>query len=166
MGFLSYAVYMKKSLWLHNIRSVYNVGSMFRTADAVGIDHIYVSGYTPLPIDRFGRERTDMAKVAIGAEKKVPWSALINPEQDIHDMKTAGVYIVGIEQNERAVDIFAYTKPAMIPEMIIVMGEETLGMEPWQITLCDDIVEIPMHGEKESLNVSVACGIALYQILK
>ena len=157
---------MKKSLWLHNIRSVYNVGSMFRTADAVGIDHIYVSGYTPLPIDRFGRPRSDMHKVAIGAEKTVSWSALKNPEQDIQDMKTAGVYIVGVEQDDRALNIFEYTKPQSTPEIIIAMGEETLGMEPWQIILCDDMVEIPMHGEKESLNVSVACGIALYQILK
>ena len=139
---------------------------MFRTADAVGIDHIYVSGYTPLPIDRFGRPRSDMNKVAIGAEKTVSWSALKNPEQDIQDMKTAGVYIVGVEQDDRALNIFEYTKPQSNPEIIIAMGEETLGMEPWQIILCDDMVEIPMHGEKESLNVSVACGIALYQILK
>ena len=55
---------MKKSVWLHNIRSVHNVGSIFRTADAVGVDHVYLSGYTPLPIDRFGRNRSDMNKIA------------------------------------------------------------------------------------------------------
>jgi tRNA G18 (ribose-2'-O)-methylase SpoU len=139
---------------------------MFRTADAVGIEHIYLSGYTPLPVDRFGRPRKDMAKVAIGAEKTVPWSQLENPEQDIENLKKQGSYIVGIEQDSRSVDMFAYSKPEQIPEIIIAMGEEVLGMEPWQRTACDDMVEIPMYGEKESLNVSVACGVALYHILK
>ena len=74
---------MKKSVWLHNIRSVHNVGSIFRTADAVGVEHIYLSGYTPLPIDRFGRSRNDMNKIALGAEKTVSWSQLKNIPDDI-----------------------------------------------------------------------------------
>jgi tRNA G18 (ribose-2'-O)-methylase SpoU len=156
---------MKKSLWLHNIRSVYNVGSMFRTADAAGIDHIYLSGYTPLPIDRFGRSREDMHKVAIGAEKSVSWSHLENPLQDIQDLKKTGSHVVGVEQDKNSVDIFDYKKPENISEIIIVMGEEVSGMEKEQLSLCDDIVEIPMRGEKESLNVSVAFGVAVYQIL-
>ena len=161
-----YNVSMKKSLWLHNIRSVYNVGSIFRTADAVGIDHIYLSGYTPLPIDRFGRERDDMHKVAIGAEKNVSWSQLENPLEDILKLKKEGLYIIGIEQNENSIDIFDYQKPENVSEIIIAMGEEVLGMEQKQLALCNDIVEIPMKGQKESLNVSVAFGIAAYQILK
>lgn len=157
---------MKKSVWLHNIRSVYNVGSIFRTADAAGVEHIYLSGYTPLPVDRFGRARSDMAKVAIGAEKTVAWSHLENPILDIIEMKSNGSYLVGIEQDERSVDIFDYQKPDNISEIIIVMGEEVSGMESEQIETCNDIVEIHMKGQKESLNVSVAFGIAVYQILK
>ena len=156
---------MKKSVWLHNIRSVHNVGSIFRTADAAGINHIYLSGYTPLPVDRFGRERNDMAKVAIGAEKTVFWSQLENPLQDIQDLKKTGSHIIGIEQNENSVDIFDYKNPENVSEMIIAMGEEVSGMEQNQIDICDDIVEIPMRGQKESLNVSVAFGVAVYQIL-
>ncbi|MGB0925554.1 MAG: TrmH family RNA methyltransferase, partial [Minisyncoccia bacterium] len=155
---------MKKSVWLHNIRSVHNVGSVFRTADAAGIDHIYLSGYTPLPIDRFGRQRADMHKVAIGAEQTVSWSQLENPESDIIDLQKNGAHIIGIEQNIRSIDIFDYQKPSDIGEIIIAMGEEVSGMEPWQTDVCDDIVEIPMHGQKESLNVSVAFGVAVYQI--
>lgn len=138
---------------------------MFRTADAAGINHIYLSGYTPLPIDRFGRARNDMAKVAIGAEKTVSWSQLENPESDIQNLKESGSHMIGIEQDSRSVELFNYQKPEAI-EIIIAMGEEVSGMEPWQIDICDDIIEIPMNGEKESLNVSVACGVALYQILR
>jgi len=157
---------MKKSVWLHNIRSVYNVGSIFRTADAAGIDHIYLSGYTPLPVDRFGRARADMNKVAIGAEKSVSWSHLENPENDIKELQKNRSLVVGIEQDKKSQNIFDYTIPKNIPEIIIAMGEETLGMETWQIDICDDILEIPMNGEKESLNVSVAFGVAIYQLLK
>lgn len=157
---------MKKSVWLHNIRSVHNVGSIFRTADAVGIDHIYLSGYTPLPVDRFGRDRQDMHKVAIGAEKTVSWSQLKNPELDIHELKNTGTHVIGIEQDKNSIGVFNYSKPENVKEVIIVMGEETLGMENWQRNICDDLVEIPMRGEKESLNVSVAFGVAVYQILK
>lgn len=157
---------MKKSVWLHNIRSVYNVGSIFRTADAAGIDHIYLSGYTPLPIDRFGRARSDMAKVAIGAEKTVSWSHLKNPLQEIRELKEQGSYVLGVEQDERSIDLFVYQRPHDIPEIIIAMGEEVSGMEHNQIKLCNDIVEIPMRGKKESLNVSVAFGVAVYQIFK
>lgn len=157
---------MKKSVWLHNIRSVYNVGSIFRTADAAGIDHIYLSGYTPLPVDRFGRQRADMHKVAIGAEQSVSWSQLENPETDILDLQKNGSHVVGVEQDGRSVDIFDYQKPKNALEVIIAMGEEVSGMEPWQVNICNDIVEIPMLGDKESLNVSVAFGVAVYQILK
>jgi len=157
---------MKKSVWLHNIRSVYNVGSIFRTADAAGIDHIYLSGYTPLPIDRFGRERQDMHKIALGAEKSVSWSFLDNPFKDIKEIKNSGAYLIAIEQDKKSFDIFHYKKPEKVSEIIIAMGEEVSGMEKEQLALADDIVEIPMRGEKESLNVSVAFGIAVYGILK
>jgi|AntAceMinimDraft_6_1070360.scaffolds.fasta_scaffold32348_1 tRNA G18 (ribose-2'-O)-methylase SpoU len=156
---------MKKLVWLHNIRSVYNVGSIFRTADSLGVHHIYLSGYTPLPIDRFGRPRNDMNKVAIGAEKIISWSQLKNPVDDIRELKKNGGYVIGIEQDSRAINIFTYTVPEN-KEIIIAMGEETVGMEQWQKDTCDSILEIPMYGIKESLNVSVAFGVAGYQTFK
>ncbi len=156
---------MKKSVWLHNIRSVHNVGSIFRTADAVGIDHIYLSGYTPLPIDRFGRARADMAKVAIGAEKVVSWSQIENPQEFFNDKKS--VLLIGIEQDEESIDLFDFELKKRNPnEVIIVMGEEVAGMEDWQRVQCDQLLEIPMRGTKESLNVSVAFGVAAYQVFK
>ncbi len=157
---------MKKSVWLHNIRSVYNVGSIFRTADAVGIDHIYLSGYTPLPIDRFGREREDMHKVAIGAEKTVSWSYLEKPFKEIKQLKNNGSYLIGIEQDKKSIDIFDYKRQINLKEIIIAVGEEVLGMEEKQLDLCGEILEIPMNGKKESLNVSTAFGIASYLIFK
>ena len=154
---------MKKSVWLHNIRSVYNVGSIFRTADAVGIDHIYLSGYTPLPIDRFGRARNDMHKIALGAENEVSWSHLKNIPQDILALKDSGACLVCVEQHNDSID-YRNIKQTGIAEMILAMGEETNGFEDGILKLADTIAEIPMHGKKESLNVSVAFGVVAYQI--
>lgn len=157
---------MKKSVWLHNIRSVYNVGSIFRTADAVGIDHIYLSGYTPLPIDRFGRARTDIAKIALGAEKTLSWSHLSNIPEDIITLKQQGSFLICVEQDKQSV---LYTKvviPKESSEIIIAMGEETQGFTSDILSLANVIVEIPMRGDKESLNVSVAFGIVAYELLQ
>lgn len=155
---------MRKTLWLHNIRSIHNVGSMFRTADASGVDHIYLSGYTPHPVDRFGRARKDMEKVAIGAEKSVSWSYFGDPKSEIEQLKKEGVHVLGVEQDVRSVDLFNSRK-IETESLVIAMGEEVLGMEDWQRDLCDSLVEIPMLGKKESLNVSVACGVVLYHFI-
>lgn len=157
---------MKKSLWLHNIRSAYNVGSLLRTADAVGIQHVYFSGYTPLPIDRFGRLRSDISKIALGAEQSLSWSQLQNIPQDIIELQKQGTFLVCVEQDTRSVAFDTVTIPQDSSELIIAMGEETTGFESHILDLADSIVEIPMHGIKESLNVSVAFGIAAYQLLK
>ncbi len=154
---------MKKSVWLHNIRSVYNVASIFRTADAIGIQHIYLSGYTPHPIDRFGRKREDFAKVALGAEESVSWSFLQEPFSFFRE-RGNGVVLVGVEQDERSVDLFNFSHPSA-EEIVLIFGEEVEGMSEEQRSLCDVLVEIPMYGEKESLNVSVAFGVAVYCML-
>ena len=149
-------------LLLHNIRSAYNVGAIFRTADAVGVSKIYLSGYTPAPVDRFGRQRKDISKVSLGAEKVVDWECV----KDVHDlikrMKKDKVKIIGLEQYERSID---YRKAKITGRNLIIIGNEVDGMEKGILDLCDEIVEIPMKGKKESLNVSVAVGIFLYQIL-
>ena len=157
---------MKKTVWLHNIRSVHNVGSMFRTADAIGVDHIYLSGYTPLPIDRFGRNRSDMNKIALGAEQSISWSQLLDIPQDIVELKNKGAVLVCVEQDKRSVDINDYELPENSSEVILAMGEETQGFTAEILDLADTIVEIPMRGDKESLNVSVAFGVAGYSVFK
>ncbi len=156
---------VKKSeyiLVLHNIRSVYNVGSLFRTADAVGITKILLSGYSSTPIDRFGRARQDFAKCALGSEKTVVWEYVPSPTKSILSMKQSGFTVVGVEQDGRSVD---YKKTKKTSKMVFIVGTETTGMTKSLLAVCDLIVEIPMHGKKESLNVSVAAGIVLYRVL-
>lgn len=145
-------------LILHNIRSAENVGSMFRTADAFGIRKIYLTGYTPAPVDRFKRPVSKIAKTALGAEKTVPWGKgeVVNV---VSKLKQDGVRIVALEQDSRSVPLISYM--ITLPTALVV-GNEVEGIDSETLTLCDDVVEIPMHGSKESLNVAVAAGIALH----
>jgi 23S rRNA (guanosine2251-2'-O)-methyltransferase len=166
MFFCVRILYMKKSVWLHNIRSVHNVGSVFRTADAVGVDHIYLSGYTPLPIDRFGRKRDDMNKIALGAEKSISWSQLENIPEDIINLKNEGATLVCVEQHNNSVEYDSFLAVNDYSEIILAMGEETKGFDIEILLLADTIIEIPMRGKKESLNVSVAFGIAAYSVFR
>ena len=159
-------------LILDNIRSIYNVGAIFRTADAVGISKIFLVGVTPDPVDRFGRERKDISKVALGAEKTVPWEHAedlnilvkkLNPTSP--RLRRAGkerVQIVALEQAENSVDYKKF-KPTF--PMALILGEEVSGIKKATLKLCDSIIEIPMKGKKESLNVSVSAGIAMFRIL-
>jgi 23S rRNA (guanosine2251-2'-O)-methyltransferase len=147
---------------LHDIRSTYNVGSIFRTSDALGINKIYLSGYTPTPIDKYGRARKDIGKVALGAEKTIIWEYQEDPKKIIKSLKKEGFQIVCVEQDEKSID---YKKLKVKEKVLFVMGNEVLGVDKRILELCDDVVEIPMKGEKESLNVSVAYGVALFRIL-
>lgn len=147
---------------MHNIRSVYNVGAIFRTADAAGVSKIYLTGYTPTPLDRFGRERKDVAKAALGAEKSVAWSHESEVHKVIMSLKSNGYEIVALEQAENSVD-YKECKPS--EKTALIIGEERYGITQDILDQCDHIVEIPMRGKKESLNVSVATGIALFRIL-
>ncbi|MBP6925501.1 MAG: TrmH family RNA methyltransferase [Candidatus Pacebacteria bacterium] len=152
-------------LVLPNIRSVYNVGSIFRTADAAGIKKIYLVGVTPGPHDRFGRERTDIAKVALGAEKTVVWEHVPTLTAVVQDLRAQGYYIVALEQDVKSVDYKTVTLPQSASNFAFIVGEETQGLSKDELELADIIVEIPMHGGKESLNVSVATGVAIFRIL-
>lgn len=147
---------------LHNIRSTHNVGSIFRTSDALGIEMIYISGYSPTPMDKYGRNRKDVAKVSLGAEKTIKWKYLSSPLKIIKEYKKAGYTIVGLEQSDKSID---YKKFKSNKPIFFIVGSEVSGMEKKILYLCDEIVEIPMKGEKESLNVSVAFGVALYRIM-
>lgn len=150
-------------LILHNIRSAENVGAMFRTADAVGIDRIYLSGYTPTPIDRFGRKRKDIAKSALGAEEFVKWETRKNIISLLARLKKEGFQIIAVEQDEKSID---YKKVKLKNKNAFIMGAEVEGISKNILQKCDAIAEIPMRGKKESLNVSVACGVFLFQVLK
>jgi tRNA G18 (ribose-2'-O)-methylase SpoU len=151
------------SILLHNIRSTYNVGSIFRTADAVGVSKIYLSGYTPAPVDRFGRNRQDISRASLGAEKTVAWESVDSPFELIKELKKEKVKIIGLEQDKKSID---YKEINLDQRSLIILGEEVSGIEKKLIDLCDQIVEIPMFGKKESLNVSVATGVLLYRIMK
>jgi len=149
-------------LILHNIRSVENVGAIFRTADAVGIDKIYLVGYTPTPLDRFGRKRGDLAKSALGAEEYVKWEAKKGLPALLRSLRREKFQIVAIEQDKKSID---YKKLKLKNKNAFIVGAEVTGISKKVLEKCDIITEIPMRGKKESLNVSVATGIALFRIL-
>jgi 23S rRNA (guanosine2251-2'-O)-methyltransferase len=157
-----------KILILNNIRSVLNVGAIFRTADAVGIDKIYLTGYTPAPIDRFGRHRQDFAKAALGAEKTVQWEQIDDGEDDadinlIEKLQSDGFKIVALELDEKSVD-YKNLEFSDDEKVAVIVGNEVDGVSKNILNKVDVIAEIPMNGKKESLNVSVATGVLLYRV--
>ena len=148
-------------LILENVRSTHNVGAMFRTADAVGISKIYLIGYTPTPVDRFGRPRTDLAKSALGAEKSITWESVDSVSEVLTQLKDEGFTVVALEQHETSVDYKTVTPTG---KTALVVGNEIDGISKEALSLADVIIEIPMAGEKESLNVSVATGVVLFRL--
>lgn len=153
---------MENVLILQDIRSIYNVGAIFRTADAIGISKIYLCGVTPAPIDRFGRKRDDLAKTALGAEESVSWEHTKDIISLIKDLKEKGFQVISLEQSENSID---YKKVSLKDKNAFILGEEVNGIPKNILEMSDVISEIPMKGEKESLNVSVATGIFLFRLL-
>ena len=150
-------------LILDNIRSAHNVGSLFRTADAVGIQKMYLVGITPAPLDRFKRPRPDIAKAALGAEKTMSWESVKTLAPLVTKLKKDGYTIIAIEQSSTSVD---YKKVRLGKKTAFILGNEVTGISPQILKKCDIIAEIPMKGGKESLNVSVSGGIALFRMLE
>lgn len=150
-------------LILHNIRSAENAGSLFRTADAFGIEKIFLTGYTPAPVDRFKRPVSKIAKTALGAEQTVPWERAEIPEL-VQGLKKEGVRVIALEQDPHAIPISTYVRNLGFGQWALIVGNEVEGVDSETLALCDDIVEIPMQGQKESLNVAVAAGVALYAL--
>lgn len=151
----------------HNIRSTHNVGAFFRTADGFGIKKIILSGYTPYPtieddtrLPHFADKLTrQIHKTALGAETMVPFEQYESPP--LEQLKTQGFTIVGLEQDERSVMLPDYKVP---DKVALFLGNEIDGIYPEFRKQCDALIEIPMQGGKESFNVSVATGIALYHL--
>jgi 23S rRNA (guanosine2251-2'-O)-methyltransferase len=148
-----------KYLVLENVRSAYNVGAIFRTADATTVAKIFLVGYTPTPIDRFGRVQPEIEKTSLGASQTVPWESYGEIDTVIKQLKADGVQVVAVEQDRRAKPLPNF----ILPEKVAyIFGNEVTGVSSEVCDFADEIVEIPMLGKKESLNVSVAVGIVLY----
>ncbi|MBY0472981.1 TrmH family RNA methyltransferase [Patescibacteria group bacterium] len=156
---------MESAVILHNIRSVHNVGSIFRTADGAGVSKIILSGYSPTPVDTAGQPRKDFEKVALGAGKMVAWSQTKTIGTAIRQLKKEGFTIVAVELDKKSISLFKY-KPKKDEKLALVLGNEVEGVSKATLKQCDVIVDIPMRGKKESLNVSVAAGVAMYTLLK
>ncbi len=149
---------------LDNLRSVYNVGSIFRTANAVGIEKIYLCGTTPTPLDKKGLRRKDFAKVALGAEDTVKWEYVENTIDCVKKLKEEEYYILSLEQDTNSVD-YKKVDTEGKENIAFIIGNEVDGVTKDVVDISDVIVEILMLGTKESLNVTIAFGIAVYRIL-
>lgn len=151
---------MQKIVILDNIRSAHNVGSIFRTSDATGVSKIYLCGYTPSPIDRFGRAQSEIAKTSLGATETVVWESCENIEDVITSLTSEGVIIASVEQSATSV---VYTDWKQTKDTAYIFGNEVAGVQKTVLDFSDVILELPMLGKKESLNVGVSAGIILFQ---
>lgn len=140
---------------LDDIRSLNNVGSIFRTSDAVNLQHLYLCGITGTP------PRNEIRKASLGAEESVPWSYFQNPVGLVQILKNDGYQIVALEHTTKSLD---YREAEFRYPLCLMIGHEFNGIRDELIEMADMAIEIPMHGMKQSLNVSVAFSIAIYQI--
>lgn len=138
------------------------MGSIFRTADGAGVHKIYLVGVTPCPIDRFGRVQAEIAKTSLGAAATVPWEYRTDVDALtlIADLKSQGVTVVAIEQTAESISIDRFKVP---DKVAYIFGNEIGGVQKSLIDSADMVVDIPMKGQKESLNVSVTAGIVLFK---
>lgn len=141
---------------LDNVRSLTNVGSIFRTADGVGIRHLYLGGITPTP------EHPRMKKTSLGAEERVPWTKCPNGVETALHCKNNGMRLWALEGGGRSESLFTNLSSPSKEPMLLVVGHEVSGIDPRILSLCERVLRVPMLGFKGSLNVSVAFGIAAY----
>lgn len=161
-------------LIIHNVRSAHNVGALFRTADGAGVAKIFLTGYTPRPyvpeksISGGRRQHIfitkaekELAKTALGAEESMEWTSAISLNKVVAALREKKYTIVGLEQSIKSTN---YRRYVPVSSVALIVGNEVRGLDRRVLKECDVILEIPMHGQKNSLNVAVATGIALYQI--
>ena len=160
---------------LHNIRSLHNVGSIFRTADAVGVRKIYLCGITPAPVDTLGKPRPQLTKVSLGAEKTVEWEYVKLASALVGRLKKDGYKILAVEQDKKSIS-YRKMKIGAREKVALILGSEVRGLPASILKRADKILEIPMAGAmvrqahhprrtrrgKESLNVAVAFGIVAF----
>jgi tRNA G18 (ribose-2'-O)-methylase SpoU len=144
---------------VHNIRSMHNVGSVFRSADAFGVNEILLSGYSPTP------PRPEINKTAIGAEEFVPWQQIEDGSEAIRQLKEDGYFIIGLEQTTESTALPDFDAN-LHAKICIVLGNEVTGIDEELLPKIDEFVAIPQFGHKHSLNVSVAAGVILYALLE
>ena len=160
---------------LHNIRSLQNVGSIFRTADGAGIKKIYLCGITPAPVDVFNKPRQQLTKVSLGAEKYVEWDGLTRSPRAIlrllERLKKEKYKIFSIEQSKKSIPYYRISARGgsanglKKSKIALILGGEIKGLPKSILNKSDKVLEIPMRGKKESLNVAVAFGIVVFHIL-
>ncbi len=143
---------------LDNIRSLYNVGSMFRTADGAMVQELYLAGYTPLP------PRKEIEKTALGATRSVPWKHFPDPREAVRAARSGGLRIFILEQTTQSRPYYT-VEPADFP-ICLVVGNELTGITPEVVAEADAAIEIPMFGTKHSLNAAVAFGIAVFALTR
>jgi 23S rRNA (guanosine2251-2'-O)-methyltransferase len=146
------------SLLLHNIRSLYNVGSIFRTSDAALVEKLYLCGYTPYP------PRKEIEKTALGAVDTVPWEYIADTKQAVLRLQNEGIRVFALEMTSQSRSVYSLEKTDL--PMCLVLGNEITGVDDDVLALCDGALDIPMYGVKHSLNVSVAAGIALFEVVE
>lgn len=164
---------MEKSIYLilPNIRSLYNIGSIFRTADAFGVEKIYLCGTSAYPLGDpkqsrgAHRQLAKIAKTALGAEKSVPWEFHRQTARLLKNLKASGVRIIALENNLKNRSITPLNQYQPKFPTALVLGNEVSGISRGALNIADDVVSIPMAGCKESLNVAVAASIALYGLI-
>lgn len=147
---------------LDSVRSLYNTGSILRTADGAGVERVILCGITPRP-DQGGKQRRAIAKTALGAEDTVPWEYEPDVQHALTRLAATGYQIVAVETSPDAVSVFDWT-PAW--PVCLVFGHEKDGVSPELASHIDTVVRIPMLGEKRSLNVATAAGVVLYELVR
>ncbi len=162
---------MKRTITLiaHNLRSCHNVGSLLRTAEGLGIAHVYLTGYTPYPehahdtrMPHISRKiTTQIHKTALGAEHTAPWTQAESLDEIVSSLKSQGYTIAALEQTGQSKALHTYQSPEKIA---VIVGREVEGLEHEVLQLADVALEIPMAGQKESFNVVQAAAMALYQL--
>jgi tRNA G18 (ribose-2'-O)-methylase SpoU len=157
-------MFMRMILVLENVRSVYNVGSIFRTMEGFGFNEIALIGITPTPLDKKGNKRKDFIKTALGAEDRIKWSFFETNEKLIEEYKEASVWC--LERDDTSKPLWESLNAKEDGTVLLVIGSEVDGVSSYWLEKASKILHIPMKGEKESFNVTIATGIALYEITK
>ena len=147
---------------LDNIRSVHNVGAIFRTADGAGLSELLLGGITPTP-----KDQPAISKTALGAEKNIPWRYHPNLPQALAEYQANDCLILALESTPGARSLWEFSQNHPLPsQVVLVVGNEPAGVDPAILQIADQVLYIPMRGEKTSLNVSTAFGIAVYQLMR
>lgn len=154
---------------VHDMRSTHNVGSLLRTAEGLGVSHVYFTGYTPYPameedvrLPHISQKLTrQIHKTALGAESMVPWTHEDDVAACITNLKSSGFTVIALEQDSESVLLPDFVTPEKVA---VLLGREVEGIDLVTLKLCDVCIEIPMFGKKESFNVVQAAAMTLYKM--